>query len=163
LSAEQYQTIISSTNGNGNQGGNNNGGQGSNGAQGSNGQGNSGQSTTANGIPQANITGATTTHGIVNSYDLTGMSVTLDDGTILYVQLGNSRYSQSIGFAPAVGEGVTVNGFPGDQGLYSAITATLDSTGQTYSFRSPTGQPLWAGGNGNGQGNGNGSGNGNRP
>jgi hypothetical protein len=65
---------------------------------------------------------------------------------------GNSRYSQSIGFAPAVGEGVTVTGFPGDQGLYSAISVTMDSTGVTYTFRSETGQPLWSGGNGKGNG-----------
>lgn len=125
----------------------------SNGNQGGQGNGNSGNPSTNNGVPQANISGATTVHGTVVSFDLTGLSITLDDGSALYVQLGNSRYSQSIGFAPQVGEGVTVNGFPGDQGLYSAITVTLDSTGQVYSFRSATGQPLWAGG-GNGKGNG---------
>jgi hypothetical protein len=160
LSAEQYQTIITSTNGNGNQGGNGNGGQGGNRAQGSTGQGNGGQgNSTGAGIPQANIAGATTIHGTVVSFDQFGLSLTLDDGSAFYVQLGNSRYSQSIGFAPAIGEGVTVYGFPGDQGAYSAITVTLDSTAQVYSFRRETCQPLWAGGgNGNG-GNGNGRGN----
>lgn len=161
LSADQYQVILSSTNGNGNQGGN--GSQGANGqgngAQGSNGQGGNGGQTTGTGIPQANISGATTVHGIVNSFDLTGISVTLDDGTVLYVQLGNSRYCQSIGFAPAAGEGVTINGFPGDQGLYSAITVTIDSTSQTYAFRDANGNPMWSGGNGQGGGNGNGGGN----
>ena len=161
LSADQYQVILSSTNGNGNQGGN--GSQGANGqgngAQGSNGQGGNGGQTTGTGIPQANISGATTVHGIVNSFDLIGISVTLDDGTVLYVQLGNSRYSQSIGFAPSAGEGVTINGFPGDQGLYSAITVTIDSTSQTYAFRDANGNPMWSGGNGQGGGNGNGGGN----
>ncbi len=143
LSAEQYQTIVTGANGNGN------GGQG-NGSQG--GQGNSGQgNSTGGGIPQANIAGATTIHGVVVSFDQMGLSLTLDDGSAFYVQLGNSRYSQSIGFAPVIGEGVTVNGFPGDQGAYSAITVTVDSTAQTYSFRDATGRPLWAGGgNGNG-------------
>lgn len=156
MPVDLYQTIISSTTGNGNQGAAS--GQGGNGAQGSNGQGNGGQgnssssTTGTSGVPKANITSASMIHGIVNSYDLTGMSITLDDGTSLFVQLGNSRYIQSIGFAPIAGEGVTVNGFPGDQGLYSAITVTLDSTGVTYSFRSETGQPLWSGGNGNGNG-----------
>jgi hypothetical protein len=155
LPAELYQTIISGTNGNGNQGAAN----GQNGNQGSNGQGNASQGSQGNsaaasgsGIPQANITGATTVHGVVNSLDLTGMSVTLDDGTSLYIQLGSSRYNQSIGFSPSVGEGVTVNGFIGDQALYSAITVTMDSTGQVYSFRDVRGRPLWAGGNGNGNG-----------
>ncbi len=161
LSADQYQVILSSTNGNGNQGGN--GSQGANGqgngAQGSNGQGGNGGQTTGTGIPQANISGAITVHGIVNSFDLIGISVTLDDGTVLYVQLGNSRYCQSIGFAPAAGEGVTINGFPGDQGLYSAITVTIDSTSQSYAFRDANGNPMWSGVNGQGGGNGNGGGN----
>ena len=158
LSADQYQSIITSTssngngNGNGNQGGGN--GQGGNGMNGQ-GQGNGGQGNSnanGSGIPQANVTGASTVHGTVVSFDQMGLSLTLDDGSALYVQLGNSRYSQSIGFAPQVGETVTVYGFNGDQGLFSAITVTLDGTGQVYSFRSETGQPLWAGGNGKGNG-----------
>jgi hypothetical protein len=158
LTVEQYQTILSSTtsNGNSNGGQGTGGGQGAgtggqgNGGQGNGGQGN-GQSTTT-GVPQANIAGATTVHGTVVSFDQMGLSLTLDDGTALYVQLGNSRYSQTIGFAPQVGEGVTVYGFTGDQSLFSAITVTLDSTGQVYAFRSETGQPLWSGGNGKGNG-----------
>jgi hypothetical protein len=160
LSAEQYQTIISGTNGKGNQGGNGNGGQGSNRAQGSNGQGNGGQgNSTGTGIPQANIASATTIHGTIVSFDQFGLSLTLDDGSAFYVQLGNSRYSQSIGFSPITGEGVTVYGFNGDQGTYSAITVTLDSTAQVYSFRDTTGRPLWAGKGNGGGGNGNGRGN----
>jgi hypothetical protein len=156
LTAEQYQSIITSTNGNGNgiggqgNGGQGNGGQG-NGGQGNGGQGN-GQTTTDTGVPQANITDAYTVHGTVVSFDLNGLSITLDDGTALFVQLGNSRYNQSIGFAPQIGEGVTVYGFLGDQNLFSAITVTLDSTGQIYTFRSETGQPMWSGGNGKGNG-----------
>jgi hypothetical protein len=140
LTAEQYQTIISSAVSNG---------------QGNGGQG---QGMAAGGTTQANIAGATTIHGTVVSFDQMGLSLTLDDGSAFYVQLGNSRYSQSIGFAPAVGEGVTVYGFNGDQGAYSAITVTLDSNAQVYSFRDTTGHPLWAG-KGGGGGNGNGRGN----
>lgn len=152
LSAYAYQSIIAGSMGNGNQGGNGRGanGQGNGGANVQGGQ--TAQSQTGSGVPQANVTNVTTVHGVVNSFDLMGMSLTLDDGTSLYVQLGNSRYNQSIGFAPAAGEGVTVTGFPGDQGLYSAISVTVDSTGITYTFRSETGQPLWAGGNGKGNG-----------
>jgi hypothetical protein len=140
LTADQYQSIITSTVGNGN----------GNGGQGNGGQGNSQSNGT--GIPQANITGAYTVHGTVASFDLNGLSITLDDGTALFVQLGNSRYSQSIGLAPQAGEGITIYGFIGDQNLFSAITVTLDSTGQVYTFRSETGQPMWAGGNGRGNG-----------
>lgn len=161
LTAEQYQTIISSAgNGQGNSGGGQGtGGQGQ-GGQGQGGQG-AGQASAAGGVAQADLTAATTIHGTVVSYDQLGLSLTLDDGTAFYVQLGNQRYNQSIGFAPAIGEGVTVYGFPGDQGVYSAITVTLDSTAQVYAFRdATTGQPLWSGGNGNGKGGG-GNGNGN--
>jgi hypothetical protein len=110
-------------------------------------------------VAQADLTAATTIHGTVVSFDQMGLSLTLDDGSAFYVQLGQSRYSQSIGFAPAVGEGVTVYGFPGDQGVYSAVTVTLDSTAQVYAFRdATTGQPLWSGGGNGGGGNGNGGG-----
>jgi hypothetical protein len=157
LTAEQYQTIITSTvsNGQGNGSGQGTGGQGQ-GGQGQGGQG-AGQAS-GTGTTQANIAGATTIHGTVVSFDQMGLSLTLDDGSAYYVQLGNSRYSQSIGFAPVAGEGVTIYGFPGDQGVYSAITVTLDSTAQVYSFRSETGQPLWSGKGNGGGGNGNGGG-----
>ncbi len=143
LTAEQYQTILSSSVGNG---------QG-NGGQGQGGQG-AGQFA-AGGMTQPNMTAATTIHGTVVSFDQMGISLTLDDGTALYVQLGNTRYSQSIGFTPAAGEGATIFGFPGDQDAYAAITVTLDSTARVYTFRDlTTGLPLWAGG-GNGRGAGN--------
>ena len=151
LSADYYQSILSGSNGNSYQGSNGNG-------RGGNGQGNGGmmgtQGQSASGVPQANISGVTTIHGVVNSFDLVGVSITTDDGQALYVQLGNSRYSQSIGFAPVIGEGLTVVMFPGDQGMNSAISVTVDSTGITYTFRTETGQPLWSGGNGKGNGNG---------
>lgn len=137
--------------------------QGSNGQQGGNGNGNSGgnaqagqagQGQVGSGVPQANISGAVTIHGVVNSYDGMGISFTADDGQVLYVDTGNMHYSQSIGFAPVAGEGMTVVMFLGDQGTNSAISVTMDATGMTYTFRNETGQPLWVGGNGNGNGNG---------
>ena len=62
----------------------------------------------------------------------------------------SSDLSQSIGFAPVSGDGMTVVMFLGDQGTNSAISVTVDATGMTYTFRNETGQPLWVGGNGNG-------------
>ncbi len=90
-------------------------------------------------------------HGWVNGYDLEGLAVTLEDGSMLYVKLGNARYNQSIGFAPQVGERVVLLGFTNEDGLFSAVTVTLESGSQVYSFRSESGEPLWAGG---GRGNG---------
>ena len=135
----------------GEQGGNGQGNSGSNGQAGQAGQGQVGS-----GVPQANISGAVTVHGVVSSYDGMGISFTADDGQALYVDTGNMRYSQSLGFAPVAGDGMTVVMFYGDQGTNSAISVTMDVTGMTYTFRSETGQPLWSGGNGNGKGNGNG-------
>ncbi|MBM4427529.1 MAG: DUF2202 domain-containing protein [Chloroflexi bacterium] len=131
----------------GEQGGNGNGNSGGN-AQ----AGQAGQGQVGSGVPQANVSGAVTVHGVVNSYDGMGISFTADDGQVLYVDTGNMRYSQSLGFAPVAGDGVTVVMFYGDQGVNSAITVTMDVTGMTYTFRSETGQPLWAGGNGKGNG-----------
>ena len=137
------------------------GGQGGNGQQGGNGNGNgggngqagqAGQGQVGSGVPQANISGAITVHGVVNSYDGMGISFTADDGQVLYVDTGNMRYSQSIGFAPVAGEGMTVVMFLGDEGTNSAISVTMDATGMTYTFRKETRQPLWVGGNGSGNG-----------
>ncbi len=133
--------------------------QGGNGQQGANGQGYGGangqggqsaQGQVGGGVPQANIAGAVSIHGVVNSYDGMGISITTDDEQALYIDTGNPRYSQSIGFAPQIGDGVAVLMFMGDQGVNSAVSVTMDATGMTYTFRSETGQPLWAGGNGKG-------------
>jgi|GEM_PF-1967424 hypothetical protein len=91
-----------------------------------------------------------TLRGIVNGYDLSGLSLTTGENQSLYIQLGPSHYNQSIGFAPQVGEGVTVTGFIDHDGLFSAMTVILNSTGVTHSFRDAGGHPLWPGGNGNG-------------
>lgn len=130
------------------------GGQGR--GQGGNGQGN------GSGVPQAqaqtNLASAKTVHGTVSAYNYGTLTVQTDDGQSLGVQLGNSTYATSIGFAPAIGDGLTVYGFTGDEGLFVAITVTMDN-GQVYTFRdAATGRPAWAGG-GNGKGGG-GQGNG---
>jgi len=153
LSVDVYQSIATGSTGNGYQGGRGNGNGGSNGQAVQ-----TDPSLAGSGIPQADISGAVTVHGVVNSYDTMGMSFTADDGQAVYVDTGNPRYSQSLGFAPVAGEGVTVVMFYGDQGVNSTISITMDATGVTYTFRNELGQPLWSGGNGKGNG-----GNGNHP
>jgi hypothetical protein len=159
LSAEAYAAIVTGQAGNGNLGASGNGqagqgaqGQGSNGYRG--GQNNQSAGATGTGIPQSNadITGASTIIGTVNTYDLVSLTVQTSDGQIVAVQLGNSQYASSLDFNPQVGQSVLVYGFPGDQGLFSAISVTLD--GQTYTFRDDLGRPSWAGGNGKGNGHG---------
>jgi hypothetical protein len=142
LSAEAYAAIASGQTGNGN---------GYRGGQNGASPESSVPSTTA-GIPQVNadISGASTINGSVSAYDLATLTVQTGNGQSVVVQLGNASHAQTIGFAPQIGQSVTVVGFPGDQGLFSALNVTID--GQTYTFRDELGRPLWAGGRGNGKG-----------
>ncbi len=89
--------------------------------------------------------------GAVSVFDATRFEIIADDGQILPIEIGNARYNQSIGFAPQVGERVRVDGFWDENGGFSAVTVTIESTGQVYIFRDASGHPLWAG---KGQGNG---------
>lgn len=119
------------------------------------GQGGNGQSN-GSGVPlaqaQANLASAKTVHGTVSTYSYGTLTIQTDDGQSLGVQLGNSNYATTIGFVPQAGDKLTVYGFTGDEGLFSAITITMDGTGKVYTFRdATTGRPAWAGG-GKGQG-----------
>jgi hypothetical protein len=87
-------------------------------------------------------------HGSISGYDGRGLTITADDGGAVYIELGNFRYNRSIGFAPQLGEQVTAQAFiSGNKTTYSAITVTLESTGQVFTFRDTLGNPLWAGKN----------------
>lgn len=119
------------------------------------GQGGNGQSN-GSGVPlaqaQVNLASAKTVHGTISTYSYGTLTIQTDDGQSLGVQLGNSNYATTIGFAPQAGDKLTVYGFTGDEGLFSAISITMDGTGKVYTFRdATTGRPAWAGG-GKGQG-----------
>ena len=125
-------------------------GQGQGRGQGGNGQDN------GSGVPQAqaqaNLASAKSVHGTVITYSYGTLTIQTDDGQSLGVQLGNSNYATTIGFVPQAGDKLTVYGFTGNEGLFSAITITADGTGKVYTFRdTTTGRPAWAGG-GQGQG-----------
>ncbi len=90
----------------------------------------------------------TVLHGSVSSNDRRGVTIVTVDGQSIYVELGNPRYNRSIGFAPQIGEQVTVQAFiPESKTSYSGIIVTFDRTGQVYVFRDALGQPLWSGSN----------------
>jgi hypothetical protein len=90
----------------------------------------------------------TVLHGSVSGYDQRGLTIVTDDGQSFYAELGNPRYNRSIGFAPQVGERLTIQAFiPNNKTTYSAITVTLDRTGQVFTFRDTLGNPLWSGKN----------------
>ena len=158
LSAEAYAAIVTGQTGNGYSNGGQAGGQGSGGYRGGQNDTTAGNNaiapvpSTGTNVPQpqADISGESTIYGTVSAYDTVNLTILTSDGQTIVVQLGNSFYSQSIGFNPMIGQSVTVVGFPGDQGLFSAINVTVD--GQTYAFRDELGRPLWAGGNGKGRG-----------
>jgi len=83
-----------------------------------------------------------------------GMTVSLADGSQVYVELGPSFYWQAQGTL-AVGDAITIDGFfNGDQ--YHAAKIT-QADGTVLTLRSETGQPLWSGGAANGGGAGHGS------
>lgn len=142
MTPEQYAEALTFTPGNGNQG------------QSGNGQGNGGQGqSNGSAVPQVQARGSmantSTVHGTVQAYAYGTLTIITDDGQTLGVQLGNQNYVASLGFNPQVGQGLTVTGFPGEQGLFTATTITLDA-GATYTFRQDTGRPTWAGGKGKG-------------
>jgi hypothetical protein len=150
MTAEQYAAALTYTHGQENaygSGGQGNGGQGNGNQRG--GQGN-GQAN-GSGVPQAqaNLREVSTVSGVVQAYAYGTLTLLTDDGQTLGVQLGNQNYVNSLGFNPQPGQHLSVTGFTGDQGLFTAITITLDD-GTTYTFRQETGRPGWAGGRGNG-------------
>ncbi len=149
LTPEAYAAIATGQTGNGYSNGGGASGQGGGGYRGGQNGQSALQSTAAEPQVNADISGASTITGTISAYDLATLTVSTVDGQIV-VELGNQSYAGSIGFDPQIGDYVTVFGFPGDQGLFTAISVTLD--GQIYAFRDDLGRPLWAGGRGNGRG-----------
>jgi len=165
ISAEMLTSILSGSVGNQNQGfansdpssqaaaqtdfvpgqGSTSAGQNGKGNQGAAGQGGAGQVAGMS-------TELLTYHGEVVAYEFGTLTLLTDDGVTLGVATGNQNYALSIGFAPTVGEIVTITGYLSPEGLVSAASITLDSSGEVFTFRSATGQPGWAGGNGKGGG-----------
>lgn len=144
LSHEAYAAILAGQTGNPSGQGQRGYGQGGQGQkQGQSNSGGQGQGNSAGGLDPANATALT---GSVASYDGFTLTLMTANGETQTIQLGNARYASSIGFDPQIGQNITVYGFSSDQGLFSAITITLD--GQDYAFRDQAGHPLWSGGNG---------------
>ena len=100
----------------------------------------------------------TTLSAEVQVVEVNGLSVLTADGQPLWIQLGPTHFwSGAITFA--VGDTVSVTGFT-ENGQFMAAVIDNDTTGQSFTLRSETGQPLWAGGANGGNGNNN-NGNGN--
>ncbi|MBX3084229.1 MAG: hypothetical protein KF716_21520 [Anaerolineae bacterium] len=81
-----------------------------------------------------------------------GMTLALQDGSEVYVELGSPEYWQAQGVTLNAGAVVSVDGFFNGTD-YHARTVTT-SKGEVLSLRNEAGQPLWAGGSANSNGNG---------
>jgi hypothetical protein len=138
MTDEMLQSILSGQSGNG---------YGNSNQNGSNGNAAGGSQS------QVNVADAYTVQGTVSAYQYGTLTIVTTDGQIMGIELGNQNYTTTLGFVPQVGDSVTVYGFPSAEGLFSAITVTVDSTGQVFTFRDLGGRPSWAGGNGKGGGN----------
>ena len=82
--------------------------------------------------------------GVVKSVDETSMIVALDDGDDIEVEGRPWQFAMEQGFAPQVGDEVTVTGFYEDGELKAGQIA--DSTsGAVVTLRDETGRPGWSG------------------
>lgn len=101
--------------------------------------------------------------GVIGSVSNGNVTLNVDDGSILNLQMGQPQFWQSQGITLSVGDPVEVLGFwSSDQFMAGDIRKT--ETGETIMLRDPNGRQLWAGpgrsgegGQGESQGNGNGN------
>jgi len=97
--------------------------------------------------------------GVIGSVSNGNVTLNVDDGSILNLQMGQPQFWQSQGITLSVGDPVEVLGFwSGDQFMAGDIRKT--ETGETIMLRDPNGRQLWAGPGRNGaggQGNDNGN------
>lgn len=104
-----------------------------------------------NGTPQlvqasvSNVGEVWSGHGTILELTTVGMTVALDDGSEVYIELGSPEYWQAQGVTLNAGGVVTIDGFFNGTD-YHARTVT-NSDGAILSLRNEAGQPLWSGGN----------------
>ncbi len=105
----------------------------------------------ANGTPQPiqasvnNVGEVWSGRGTILELTTVGMTLAMDDGSEVYVELGSPDYWQTQGITLNAGGVVTVDGFFNGTD-YHARTVT-NSDGAVLSLRDEAGQPLWSGGN----------------
>lgn len=94
--------------------------------------------------------------GVLSMVSNGNVTLNVDDGSVVNLQMGQPQFWQSQGIALSVGDPVEVLGFwSGDQFMAGDIRKT--ETGETIMLRDPNGRQLWAGPGRNGQDNGQGS------
>lgn len=89
--------------------------------------------------------------GVIGSVTNGQVTLNVNDGTVINLQMGRPDFWQSQGITLAVGDPVEVLGFwSGDQFMAGDIRKT--ATGETIMLRDPNGRQLWSGPGRNGQG-----------
>lgn len=89
--------------------------------------------------------------GVIGSVTNGQVTLNVNDGTVITLQMGRPDFWQSQGITLAVGDPVEVLGFwSGDQFMAGDIRKT--ATGETIMLRDPNGRQLWSGPGRNGQG-----------
>ncbi|MCC6617341.1 MAG: hypothetical protein IT320_27960 [Anaerolineae bacterium] len=97
-----------------------------------------------------NVGQAWSATGTIAELTAVGMTLALNDGSTVYVELGSTDFWQSQPVPLNIGDVVTVDGFFNSTD-YHARTVT-NANGATLALRDENGQPLWSGGASNGNG-----------
>lgn len=86
--------------------------------------------------------------GTILDLSTVGMTLALDDGSEVYVELGSPEYWPLQGVTLNAGAQVTVDGFFNGTNYHARTVTTSD--GAVLALRNEAGQPLWSGGSGSG-------------
>ncbi len=115
-------------------------------------QSGAGQTGTAQPIQASVSSVGETWNGRGTILDLTsvGMTLALENGSDVYVELGSPEYWQAQAVTLNTGAVVTVDGFFNGTDYHARTVTTAE--GEILALRNAAGQPLWAGGRGNGSG-----------
>ena len=125
-------------------------------AQGNGGAGNGqqGQSAGQQGEPQMATEGSLgepwVETGVITGFEDVGMSMALETGEVVFIELGPADYWQTQDMALLEGDTVMVEGSINEGMIHATQVVTND--GQVLVLRSETGQPMWSGGTSNEQG-----------
>ncbi len=96
--------------------------------------------------PQNGLSEWLTLQGVVSAYSGNRLTLLVDGGQPVSVELGSLNYINSLGIALQDGMEITVIGFWDMNGGFSLRSLTVDATGLTFEFRDDFGRPLWSGG-----------------
>ncbi len=111
------------------------------------GQGNAGQNQQ---VATSSVGEVWNGSGTILNLTEVGMTLQLQDGSEIYVELGSTEYLKTQPIMLNAGEIVTVDGFFNGTNYHARTVTTSD--GAVLALRNESGQPLWSGGNGSGSG-----------